>query len=74
MQMRGREGPGGRSSSVWAGTGLYRAPGEAEELLRMERSSVMLLADAESSSSSPAPEPPASRSTALLYKLRMAKR
>ena len=47
-------------------------PGEAEELLRMESSSVMLLADAESSSSSPTPGPPASKSTALLYKLRSA--
>lgn len=40
----------------------------------MESSSVMLLADAESSSSSPTPVPPASKSTALLYKLRNAER
>ena len=38
----------------------------------MESSSEMLLADAESSSSSPVPAPPASRSTALLYRLRIA--
>ena len=35
----------------------------------MESSSAMLLADALSSSSSPIPGPPASRSTALLFKL-----